>query len=263
MEPAYFFDRYVPPTESGPGNLFLFLDFDGTLVPIQKDPKACVLSPEVKERLEALLSSGKASIAILSGRTVNDITKRIGMEGVYYGGNHGIEISGPHMQYIHPDALKGESLVNRLCREIEGAVSHIDGALVENKKFGFTVHYRSAKKEDKVLIQKVFHRIVAENADHRALSVLRGKQVLELAPDVEWDKGRAALFILGKQERRHLPVYVGDDLTDETAFKALNGQGVTVRIGKSKKSAAQYYLKGQGEVLRFLDHLRTLLQQER
>ena len=110
MEPAYFFDRYVPPTESGPGNLFLFLDFDGTLVPIQKDPKACVLSPEVKERLEALLSSGKASIAILSGRTVNDITKRIGLEGVYYGENTASKSADPICNTFTPMPSEGKLL---------------------------------------------------------------------------------------------------------------------------------------------------------
>lgn len=73
-------------------------------------------------------------------------------------------------------------------------------------------------------------------------------------------RGRPPCLSLGKQDRQCLPIYVGDDLTDETAFKALTGQGVTVRIGKSKKSAAQYYLKGQREVLRFLQHVNTLME---
>jgi trehalose-phosphatase len=89
---------------------------------------------------------------------------------------------------------------------------------------------------------------------------MRGKKVLELAPNIPWDKGKAALFILQELKRNYLPIYVGDDATDEAAFKALNEDGVTIRVGKSKKTAAKYYLKGQWEVSRFLKHIYNLMQ---
>jgi trehalose-phosphatase len=260
VQAKYFFENKDMKPEYVNRSFFLFFDFDGTLVPIQKDPTKCVLSPGMKNQLKAISMSGKACIAILTGRIVSDIRDRVSIQDVYYGGNHGIEISGPRVNYTHPEALSGKHIIDKVCREIEKEVGHIEGALVEKKEFGFTLHYRMANKEDKALIQKAFHRIIAENSDAQRVTVIRGKKVLELAPNILWDKGKAALFLLQKQKRDFLPIYVGDDLTDETAFQALREVGMTIRIGKSKKSAAQYYLKGQWEVLRFLKHIRDLMR---
>ena len=260
MEPKYFFEHNDPKLECGSRGILLFLDFDGTLVPIQNDPTKCVLSPKIKGQLETIALSGKAWIAILSGRTVNDIKKKVHIENLYYGGNHGLEISGPFVNYTHPEALRGKHLIGKLCREIEQEIGNIEGAFIEKKKFGFTLHYRMANKEDKALIQRAFHRITAENSDAQTVTVMRGKKALELAPNVSWDKGIAALFILQELKRNYLPIYVGDDLTDETAFKILNEDGITIRIGRSKKTAAKYYLKGQWEVSRFLKHIHNLIE---
>jgi trehalose-phosphatase len=76
VEPEYCFENKDPKLESRQHRFFLFLDFDGTLAPIQNDLKKCVLSPGMKGYLEAISLSGNASIAILSGRTVNDVKKR-------------------------------------------------------------------------------------------------------------------------------------------------------------------------------------------
>ena len=91
--------------------------------------------------------------------------------------------------------------------------------------------------------------------------MLRGKKVLELVPNIHWDKGKAALFLLEKFNKTCLPVYVGDDVTDETAFNALKEYGITIRVGKSKQTQAEYYLRGQWEVLRLLQYLYGLLNQ--
>ena len=262
MPPEYFFENKDPKLEWGPRGIFLFLDFDGTLVPIQNDPTKCVLSLKIKGQLEAIALPGKACIAILSGRTVSDIRDRVNIQDVYYGGNHGIEISGPRVNYIHPDALSGKHIIDRVCREIEQDIGNIEGAFIEKKKFGFTLHYRMANKEDKVLIKRTFYKIISESRDPQAFSVLRGKKVLELVPRIQWGKGKAALFLLQSQKNNYLPLYVGDDITDEKAFEVLREIGLTVRIGKSKKSVAQYFLKGQWEVSRFLRHINSLIQEK-
>lgn len=259
MEPEYFFENRDLKEESGLRGIFLFLDFDGTLVPIQNDPAKCVLSPGIKSQLEAIPLSGKAWIAILSGRTVKDIKDRVNMEGVYYGGNHGIEISGPLVYYTHPDALRGKHLTDKVCRQIEKEISHIDGAFIEKKKFGFSLHYRMTDKKGSAFIRNSFYRIVSESPEPQTFKVLRGKKVLELAPNIEWDKGKAALFLLQKGKKNYLPIYVGDDLTDETAFKAFKEKGLTIRVGRSKKTAAKYYLKGQWEVPRLLKYINELM----
>jgi trehalose-phosphatase len=260
VQPEYFFTNHDTKPGRNPHGYFLFLDFDGTLVPIQDNPTKCLLSRTIKTQLQAVLLSGKACIAILTGRAVADIKRRVQIQGLYYGGNHGLEIQGPDIIYTHPDALREKYVIEKVSREVEKGISHIEGALVEKKNLSFAVHYRMASKEDKAVIKRIFYRITVEHSDPQTVAILKGKEVLELAPRVSWDKGRAALFILQKLNNNYLPICVGDDLTDETAFKALNDTGVTVRIGRSEKTAAKYYLKGQWEMSRFLQRINDLLK---
>jgi len=262
MEPQYFFENSDLKLEGGFRGCSLFLDFDGTLVPIQDNPAQCFLSPNIKSQLEKIVSSGNACISILSGRTVSDVKKRVQMKNICFGGNHGLEISGPSFRYVHPDALIGKQVIDKICRKIEKKICNIEGALIEKKKFGLTLHYRMASKDFTALIKRTFYKIIAESPDTQAFSVLRGKKVLELVPRIQWDKGKAALFLLQNQKKDYLPIYVGDDITDEKAFEVLREIGTTVRIGKSRKSVAQYYLKGQWEVSRFLRHINNLIQEK-
>lgn len=260
MEPQYFFENSDLNLESGFRGFSLFLDFDGTLVPIQENPAQCFLSPNIKSQLEKIASSGKACISILSGRTLSDVKKRVQMKNICFGGNHGLEISGPGLRYIHPDALRRNTMLNKICRTLQSSIGAMDGVFIEKKKFGFSLHYRVADKESKALIRKIFYRVIAESPDPQSFSILRGKKVLEMVPKIFWDKGKAALFVLQSQKKNYLPIYVGDDVTDETAFKALKTMGVTVRIGRSIKTEAEYYLKGQWEMIRFLKHIHNLVQ---
>jgi len=117
-----------------------------------------------------------------------------------------------------------------------------------------------ANKEDRVLIKKIFYETISSNQYRYTFSILPGKKVLELVPKVKWDKGSAALFLLKRQKKDYLSIYVGDDKTDETGFNALRTQGVTVRVGKSKKTKAEYYLKGQWQMIKFLQHIHSLVK---
>jgi len=258
VKTKYFFAHSHPKLEDKLRDFFLFLDFDGTLVPIQGDPARCSLLPEAKERLKAIASAGRTYIAIISGRTAKDIKKRVPVQGIYYGGSHGLEISGPGLRYVHPDALKGRSVISAIYRLIQAKTEKVDGVFVEKKRFGFSLHFRMADRKVSTIIKNSFYRTVSERPEPRTFVVLRGKKVLELAPNINWDKGKAALFLLQKEKKNYLPIYVGDDLTDETAFKALKEKGITIRVGRSKKTAAKYYLKGQWEVSRLLKYINEL-----
>jgi trehalose 6-phosphate phosphatase len=252
VAPDYFFDKNPLYPGAGKAPIFLFLDFDGTLVPIQADPKACVLSPEIRDRLEILAGSGTCPIAVLSGRSLPDIKKRVAVKGVCYGGNHGLHISGPGLDFIHPASASAKNLIARVRRALEKELEPVEGIWIENKGFTFTLHYRQASREQGAFARKAFYHMIAGNPEKEQLAVIKGKKVVELVPNASWDKGKAALFILDSLAKEYLPVYVGDDLTDETAFRALSGKGITVRVGKSKMTAAGYYLNGQREMLRFL-----------
>ena len=250
--PEYFLKRGTVVFKNNIRRLFLFFDFDGTLVPIQNNPADCSLSSRVRDQLEKIALSGSASIAILSGRSLADIKKRVRIKGIYYGGNHGLEISGPRIRFIHPEAKSFKHTIDRACQSIEKATRNFQGVFIEKKNLSFTLHYRMASKESKALVRHIFHKTISEEFAGDAFKVIKGKEVLELAPDVLWDKGRAALFILQRLNADCLPLYVGDDLTDETAFRALKKNGITIRVGSSEKTEAQYYLKGHREILQFL-----------
>ena len=256
MPPEYFFDEN--PLEALPkaARVFLLLDFDGTLVPIQDDPAACALSPEVRKELERLSApAASCRVAILSGRSLADLTKRTAMSGICRGGNHGLHISGCGLDFIHPAAEETETLIAKTRRTLAKEIRVIDGVWIENKGLTFTLHYRNAGTSEAEQAREAFYRAVARNPEKERLAVLKGKKVVELMPDVSWDKGKAALFILDSLAPGHVPLYVGDDITDESAFRELNGRGITIRVGKSKRTAARYYLKTQREIRRLLSNV--------
>jgi len=142
--------------------------------------------------------------------------------------------------------------IDRVCQRIEKATKNFQGVVIEKKNLSFTLHYRMASKESKALVRHIFHKTISEEFAGDAFKVIKGKEVLELAPDVLWDKGRAALFILQRLNADCLPLYVGDDLTDETAFRVLKKNGITIRVGSSEKTEAHYYPQGHQEILHFL-----------
>lgn len=260
MPPEYFFKRGVHAFKKDPRRPFLFFDFDGTLVPIRNDPAGSSLSPGIKDQLEKIALSGSASIAILSGRSLGDIRKRVQIKGIYYGGNHGLEISGPRIRFVHPEARSFGHAIDSVRQSIEKATGDLRGVFIEKKDLSFTLHYRMAGKKDKASARNIFRKTISGEFAGHALKVIKGKQVLELSPAVPWDKGMAALYIMRRLNMDHLPVYIGDDLTDETAFRALKKKGITIRVGRSGKTEAQYYLKDHREILQFLQTIYDIIK---
>jgi trehalose-phosphatase len=249
----YFFEKDNEILKSKPDRkIALFLDFDGTLVPIQKDPMQCFLSEKTKRQLSLLAGSNSCYITVLSGRSLSDIKKRIGIPKIYYGGNHGLDISGPDLRYTHPKALTSKLAIEQVTRRLKKEITNIEGAWLENKKYSVSLHFRSVKKENIPLVKKIFHTVINEFIEEKRLNIIKGKKVIELTPNVSWNKGSAVLWILKQLKDKCMPIYIGDDQTDETAFIVLRKKGITIRIGKSKKSFADYYLKGYWEISRLL-----------
>lgn len=262
--PRYFFDGEAPVRSIARTlprrRIALFLDFDGTLAPIQKDPARSAMPDEVREQLQSLANAGRCFVTVLSGRSLKDIKSKLGMSNICYGGNHGLAISGNGMAYVHPGALLAKAAIDMAGRRLNKEVARIEGAWVERKQFSVSLHYRSADKGDIQLVKSVFYKVKAELSETDSLSVMKGKKILELLPDIMWDKGSAVLWILKRLEDVHLPVYIGDDVTDENAFRAIGKKGITIRVGTSKKTCAQYYLKTSQEVQRLLQVIRKLVE---
>jgi len=264
MQPAYFFEKdYYSRLQNKIKThlkIALFLDFDGTLVPIQKDPAQCFLPEKIRDQLKSLTRSDHCYLSVLSGRSLSDIKKRVGIRRIYYGGNHGLDISGPNIKYTHPKVILAKPIMDIAKRNLRKEIDDIDGAWLEDKKYTLSLHFRSVKKEDIFFVKRIFYKTVAELLDKKPLAVVKGKKVLELMPNVLWDKGSAALWILKELKVKCLTIYIGDDQTDENAFKALHKKGINIRVGKSKKTLADYYLKGYWEISRLLKQMQEIIK---
>jgi trehalose-phosphatase len=256
--PRYLFEdpegSFLKKLESA-RRIALFLDFDGTLVPIRENPAECVLSKEMKKLLRSLAETERISLMVMSGRSLADVRKRVGIRNIYYGGNHGFDIAGPGVRYTHERALSAKPYVVLARDLLRRETANIEGVRVEDKRYSVSLHFRSVKKEDIRRVRKIFYDVAGELLENKILGLTKGKKVLELTPDPKWNKGAAVLWILHLFEGEWLPLYVGDDKTDETAFAALRKRGISVRVGKSKSTVAKYYLKGQSETQFLLTEL--------
>jgi trehalose 6-phosphate phosphatase len=233
--------------------VLLFLDFDGTLTPIVELPNQAELPPQTRVTLERLSELEACSITIISGRSLNDIRERVGMANLIYAGNHGLEIWGDGLQFVEPDAVQRIKILGELSRRLRERLRHIPGVEVENKVLTTTVHFRRAPRSCLDELRKLVYAELV--CSRRIFRVRRGLQVIEVRPRVNWDKGTAVRWIQQvKGSADTLSLYIGDDATDEDAFAALP-EGVTIRVGNTKETAARYYLDEQKLVTHFLGWL--------
>jgi trehalose-6-phosphatase len=254
----------------------IFLDYDGTLTPIVERPEFAVLAPEMRRILRNL--AARAPIVIVSGRGREEVARLVGLEELIYVGSHGFDIAGPP-----PPAGRGtpagpaaspsrgnspirrevagalRPVMQRAAASLSTALAGIPGVVVEDKRFAVAVHYRQVAADRLAEIEAAVDRTLASCPD---LKKSGGKKVLELRPAVDWDKGQAVLWLLQAldlETEEVVPVYLGDDTTDEDAFRALHDRGVTALVARTPRpTAAGYSLQDTDEVgdfLRFVDSL--------
>ncbi len=247
---------------AGAAHVFLFLDFDGTLAPIVEDPSEASMPPEARQSLVSLAGRRRFSVAIISGRSLPDLQRKVGLEGLTYAGNHGLTICGPGLSFVEPTAAKRMGMLQELSQELEKRLHHISGAEMENKGLTASVHFRKAPENSLEEIRQIVGAAVTSSGT--LFHVTQGLQSLESRPQVDWNKGTAGRWIMETSERQHsLPVYLGDDASDEDAFTALSA-GIMVRVGPTAETSAQYHLEYQeavGEFLRWLEELDDSLSQ--
>jgi trehalose 6-phosphate phosphatase len=233
--------------------ILVFLDFDGTLTPIFDFPDQAVMLPETRATLKRLGEIGTFAITIVSGRALSDIRERVGLANLTYAGNHGLEIWGEDLHFVQPEAVQRIKILGEFSRRLRDCLRHIPGVEVENKVLTTSVHFRRAARSSLDEIRKTVHAELAFS--ERIFSVTRGLQVIEVRPRVDWNKGTAVRWIQQVcGSANTLSLYVGDDATDEDAFAALP-DGITVRVGHAKGTAARYYLDDQRSVTHFLSWL--------
>ena len=206
-------------------SILLLLDFDGTLSEIAASPEEAVLRPGNAVTLDELSRHPKCTVGIISGRALDDVSCRVGVPGLVYAGNHGLEIDGPGLQYLHPDVTAALPAIAWAARQLETALLKLPGAFVENKGLTLTVHYRQTPAEHHDVVAAAFYNTVRSPVAAGRCRVTAAKSALELRPAVDWDKGRALALIWERLAPDAFPIYVGDDATDEDAFRAAQAAG--------------------------------------
>jgi len=231
--------------------LAVYLDYDGTLTPIRSNPEEATLSNRAVQILHALLAHPRVTLAIVTGRSLQQIRAFLRTVHPVIIANHGLEISRSGTTWIHPAANAAVPLMRTVRRELIMGLNGIPGVVVENKNVIAAVHYRNVPATMIRRVKTIAHRTAASHAPR--VRVSGGKKVLELRPAVRWTKASAIrrLAIL-QRVARGLPIYVGDDVTDEDAFRSLRRRGITIRVGTKRDTAAEYYVPDVRTVLQFL-----------
>lgn len=257
--------------------LAVLLDVDGTLAPIVSRPEEAAVPPETRRVVAALAALPDVRVALVSGRAAADARRMVGVANVWVIGNHGFEMVSPDGEELaQPELEPWRSAIARAARRIAPLLAPVPGVLLEDKGWTLSVHYRLA---DPTVVPRLVES-VERVAEPLGLRVSRGKMVVEVRPDVRVDKGTAVLRLvteLGALPRRENEVaedddgaaasgncgsvvYVGDDRTDEDAFRALrsrSARAVTVRVthGEEKATAAEFSVEDPAAVRSFLEWL--------
>jgi len=231
----------------------LLLDFDGTLAPIRKTPSEATLPSATKRLLRRLVAKPLVTVAVVTGRSHADIMQKVALRGPLFVTNHGFQISSGRVRWVHPDAKRAAPLIGRLARRLRRSLASVRKVLIENKKLTLTVHYRNVRKKDVRMVKKVVARMA--HLYEAGLSVTSGKRVFEFRPRAAWGKGHAVLRILKSigHPNSQSVVYIGDDTTDEDAFRMLAYPAVTVRVGRHRRSRAAYWAANPAQVRKFLE----------
>ncbi len=240
--------------------LAVFLDYDGTLTPIVSRPELAVLSDEMRATLRDL--AAVCTVAIVSGRDRRDVEHLVQIDSLVYAGSHGFDIVGPDgLDMQHEEGARHQPPLQDAADALERRVGDIVGALIERKKYAVATHYRLVADEDLPAIEHAVAEVAARHPDLRRTG---GKKVYELRPRIAWDKGRAVMWLvraLDLDAADVLPFYLGDDETDEDAFRALEQRGIGILVAEQPgDSRAHYLLRDPEEARVFLRHLIAAME---
>lgn len=242
--------------------IVMFLDYDGTLSPIVDNPDAAYMSDVMRATVRNLASYFPT--AIVTGRCIDKVYSFVQLAELYYAGSHGMDIKGPESKKI------GENIVFQPAKEFLPMIEEVykilvvktrstPGVIVENNKFCVSVHFRCVDDKE---WEKLAKRVGSVLEEYPKLRLTHGRKVLEIRPAIAWDKGKALNFLLHSlgyaNSNTVCPVYIGDDKTDEDAFKVLkeSGKGFGIVVSKLPRDThATYSLQEPAEVMLFLNRL--------
>ena len=240
--------------------MLLVFDYDGTLTPIVDHPGLAILAPETKNTLLSLGQQEKYLIGIVSGRSLADVTARVDVPGLIYAGNHGLEMTGPGLRFVHPEALELVETQRELYQRLQANFTDLSGVVIEDKGLTLSVHYRMAPDSLIGEVETRLNEVVAPFLQSGAVKITKGKKVLEVRPDLPWDKGKAIAKLQDVYPQASLTLFFGDDLTDEDGFTVVqDGGGIAIFVGPEREpTKAIYRLDSPQEVVETLQLLEQI-----
>ena len=240
--------------------VFSFFEFDGTLVELAPGPDDVILSERRKQHLRELSSAPGCSVAIVSGRPADELRKLIGLDGIFYVGCHGLEWTAPDgTRYVSwPHSVVVDAL-RCLREELRDSLAGFEGVFLEDKVIALALHYRKARRDAALTARKEFVRAVGWYQQQGAkLELLAGKKVIE-AKTVGAKKGDAIAQILARRTPSALPIYIGDDITDASAFDAIATRGLAIVVAKTPRAtAATHYVRNPANVYAYMRRLTQM-----
>jgi trehalose-phosphatase len=235
---------------------FWFVDFDGTLVGIRRDPEKVALGAEARDAVAGISGRENTRIAVISGRPLAYIRRQVALQDVVCAGNHGLEIRGPGVSFLHPEASDARPGLLRVKKEWTALLPRFRGALVEDKSLSVTFHYRRVRPSLAEEARKEALAAARRTGGEEGLRITGGKMVVEVRPSVEWGKGEALRYLLGRWgycRDTDLAVVIGDDETDRDMFAAVQSAGLAIFVGRGEAPPeANGRLRGPSAVRDFL-----------
>ena len=242
------------------GRVLLLLDYDGTLTPIVDRPELAVLAPETKALLAGLSQDERFMLGIVSGRSLDDVRGKVDVSGLVYAGNHGLEIQGPGLDFIHPAAEELRETQTRVYARLREVLVGAPGVFLEDKGLTLSLHYRLTPREYLEDVEERFAGAVAPFLAEGQVEVARGKEVLEVRPKGPWNKGTSITMITETYGASSVTVFFGDDVTDEDGFAVVQErEGIAVMVGPAgQPTHAMYRVDSPREVVEALVLLAQL-----
>jgi len=245
--------------------IFLFLDYDGTLVSFKQKPTDVTTPQHVKNIIRQLIKNQKVTVIIVTGRPLQEIRKLLHIRGLSFIALHGLSIKTPNeSEYSWDQATQARLLVKAIKNDMQEKLKDEKRAFLEDKELTLVLHYRLLPSNKARLLREAFKTTVRTLDKNRILEIMNGAKVIEARPK-GWNKGKAVeLFLAGHDKGKIiLPIYIGDDYTDEDAFRVLKKRGITIHVVNTskRKTAARYWVNNPDEVFSFLQFLHQQLTQ--
>ena len=241
----------TPPITAITGdNYAFFFDVDGTLAEIRDEPDAVTIPAEVRDHLKTLFAASSGALALISGRPVEQLDQLAAPLVLPAAGVHGAEMRDGAGK-LHRVTLPAD-VEARVQHQLEQGMAELPGTLLETKGMAFALHYRQAMLHQ----QKVLALAESVVANYPELVLQPGKCVIEIKPRGK-DKG-AAIYSFMQQPPfdGRLPVFIGDDLTDEKGFEVVNAMnGISVKVGEGE-TLARYRVDRVSDVYQWIEALQ-------